>query len=293
MSELTEIKWPANLIEEIAFNRCVFFIGSGVSSTSTSKEGERMKGWEEFIKSASSSLLSNENQSLVNNEIRKKNYLRALEIVKRRSDIGAYTRFLSEEFSRKHYEPSVAHEIIKSLNMKIMVTTNFDSVLDNHCKSNNGDYVVINYSNSEDILTHIKSYNNVIVKAHGTIDSPDKIIFTESDYLNSMKNNGLFYKILESLFITHTVLFLGYSMNDPDIQLLLNNEANTSSKSSPHYILMTDDLDPLDEELWSNQYNISTIKYGADHNEFLPMLEELREKVMEIREKYGLEPWLT
>lgn len=46
---MSKIIWPANLIEEIAYRRCIIFLGSGISATSKNSKGEQPPTWGKFI----------------------------------------------------------------------------------------------------------------------------------------------------------------------------------------------------------------------------------------------------
>ena len=46
-----------------------------------------------------------------------------------------------------------------------------------------------------------------------------------------------FYHLMTALFLTHTVVFIGYSLNDPDINLLLQFLHNTANSACPHYMI--------------------------------------------------------
>ena len=44
--------WPENLIEELAYRRCIIFIGAGISATAKNASGETPVIWEDFLKKA-------------------------------------------------------------------------------------------------------------------------------------------------------------------------------------------------------------------------------------------------
>jgi hypothetical protein len=50
-----------------------------------------------------------------------------------------------------------------------------------------------------------------LLKVHGDINFPDRIIFTEKDYDTFIARYPLFVTYLASLLITRTALFIGYS----------------------------------------------------------------------------------
>lgn len=295
--EELSITIPQHLIEEIAYNRCIIFLGSGVSSTSKNTQGQRPIGWESFIEEAKNLIphTYNDKKDYVDECMERKEYLHSLQVIKDYSESSSYSTLLRNSFGDYSFRPSLAHEIIRKLNLKVVVSTNFDRIYDNYCissASDNSGHVVKNYYDIDDIIFNLKSHDNLIIKAHGTIDSMDKLIFTQDEYYKARREHPMFYKVLESLFLTHTVLFLGYSLNDPDINLLLDTAANTKSSSSPHFVFVKDDVHPELQKHWKTNYNISTIPYGSDHDHFIPSIELLYEKVMQLRMERGLDSWV-
>lgn len=293
MSEATfTVNFPETLIEELAYNRCIIFIGAGVSATAKNDAGESMMDWGSFIVEAKS-LINQADHSIkeyVDKAIERKDFLHALQTIKDNSIEGNYVALLKRAFSGHRFKRSKAHELIYNLNMKLVISTNFDKIYENYCISNEegSGHVVKDFNQIEDIIHNIKSYDNLIIKAHGSIDSPDNLIFTEDNYYKSLRDNPLFYKLLESLFLTHTVLFIGYSLSDPDINLLFNTAANTASAMSPHYVLLTTGTHPQLINHRKKNFNIAPIIYGERHDELTPALEELFLRVRDLRIERGL-----
>ena len=287
------VSWPEHLIEEIAFNRVILFLGSGVSSTSINSKGESMIGWPDFIDLGIDKMpkAKAEKRKYAKELLSKENYLLALETVRKHISNADFMGLIKREFDSADRSHSKAHEIIKKLDMKTIVTTNFDKLYDNYC-SDHG-HTIINYDETEKLASNLKQEKNIIIKAHGTIDNLDKIIFTQNDYFKSKRENPFFYKILESLFLTKTVLFLGYSLNDPDINLLLDTAANTATSVANHFVLIPEELNEELEEHWQDNYNVSSIRYGGGHHMFIPNLERLFDVVMAKRIESGLIAWTS
>lgn len=289
---ISTVNFPQTLIEEIAYNRCIIFIGAGVSATAKNEAGESMMDWGSFIIEAKS-LINHCDKAIndyVDEAIERKDFLHALQTIKDNSIEGNYVALLKKAFSGQRYKRSKAHEIIYNFNMKLVISTNFDKIYENYCISNEegSGHVVKDYNQIEDIIHNIKSYDNLIIKAHGSIDSPDNLIFTEDDYYKSLRENPLFYKLLESLLLTHTVLFIGYSLSDPDINLLFNTAANTASAMSPHYVLLTSGTHPQLINHRKKNFNIAPIIYGDKYDNLIPALEELFLRVRDLRIERGL-----
>lgn len=283
-----KINWPANLIEEIAYRRCIIFLGSGISATSKNINGNKPPTWGKFIDEIKKLMKDNTkaDEEFIDNMIKQENYLMALQAIYDLSDPGAYNKYLKDTYARGGYLPSEVHKAIKAIDSKIVITTNFDKIYENLC---NGDgYVVEDYKNSRSIISNIKSPESIIIKAHGTIDDTDKIIFTSKQYYEAQAKYPEFYSLLHSLFLTNTVIFLGYSLNDPDINLVLQNINNTSNTTCPHYVVLKEGTSKHIIRHWRDTYNITALEYGPSYEELEENIVELKELVEELRNERGI-----
>lgn len=282
MSSIPYDIWPDSLVEELASRRCVLFLGSGISATASKDDGTKPKTWREFIEGIRliATKASADDMEYIDEQLRKEDYLLALQAIHDSCIPAEYVRYLDSEF-KVDYNPSKVHESIRQIDSKIVVTTNFDSIYDNLCKSST--YSVLDYEEAEDIVQTLKSPTNLIIKAHGTIEKKSKLIFTSSQYYKSQQENPEFYEILYSLFLTNTVVFLGYSLNDPDINLLLQYLHKSASEASPHYLVIKNGTAPQLKKHWKETYNVQIIEYGDDYAQFEPAIMNLADKVEEFR----------
>lgn len=83
-------------------------------------------------------------------------------------------------------------------------------------------------------------------------------------------------------------MFLGYSLQDPDINLMLQFLHNTANTSCPHYLVSKFGNSSLLIKHWKNTYNVSLIEYGDSYDYFEKSLEELRDLVIQLREERGM-----
>jgi hypothetical protein len=81
--------------------------------------------------------------------------------------------------------------------------------------------------------------------------------------------------VVQALFLTRVVLFIGYSIVDPDIRLLQNTVGGRGQIPS-HYML-TPQLDEFQKQMLADAFGIIPIEYSANgnHAEGLEMLREL------------------
>ena len=56
---------------------------------------------------------------------------------------------------------------------------------------------------------------------HGDLEKPDTIVLKESDYINYEQEHPLVSTFIKSLLVNHTFVFLGYSLNDNNLNLII------------------------------------------------------------------------
>lgn len=281
-------KWSSKIVEELAYQRVIIFFGSGVSACAKKRDGTSPLTWGKFIEEIKgiTNKATPEDKIYIEDCLKKEDYLTALQVIKNTSDRGEYCKFVKDSFGSDASNPYMekpAHEIIKQLNCKIVITTNFDKIYESCCSEEG--YVTHSYDKPIPIVGTIKSTDSLIIKAHGTIDDIDGIIFTAQDYYSKQEKYPEFYEILSSLFLTKTVLFLGYSLNDPDINLVLQFLHKTASPSAPHYIALPIGTPEQKKAIWRDTYNVEIFEYGDSYDDFVPALEQLYDQVQEYKEK--------
>lgn len=273
------IRWPDPLIREIARRRVVFFLGAGVSASSVDVNGNRPKDWKGFLKEASE-LPSIESKDEITKLIDEKKYLLALQAIFDETDTSEYNSFLDTNFNNPGFIPSRLHEIIYALDSNIVITTNFDKIYEKYCESTSHEgYKVVTYD-SQDLGDLIRSDVRVIIKAHGTINNIQKMIFTKSQYHQAKKEYAGFYELIKAILLTHTCIFIGVGLDDPDILLLLEDVKITSSSTLSHYsLVLQNEYSKFAINDWKKTYNIRALEYAPEHSNLVQDLENLLERV--------------
>ena len=75
----------------------------------------------------------------------------------------------------------------------------------------------------EDVYKFLRDNNDYIIKMHGSIDSPHLLIFSESDYAKARAKYTFYYEMLDASILSHTFMFIGCGLKDPNITLLLGS----------------------------------------------------------------------
>ena len=278
--------WPDQLVNDIARRRSVIFLGSGVSRNAVNSVGRQPKTWHEFLTYAAGSLSPNQHIKTLINE---KDYLTACEVIRNTLGRSDFNDLLREEFLYPAYKPAQIHESVFNLDSRLVATPNFDKIYETYANAQAGGTVVVKHHFDPDVADQIRGTGRLVLKIHGTIDSPDRMIFTRREYAQAREKYRSFYAILEALSLTHTFLFVGCGVNDPDLRLLLEDTAFRHPSSRPHYFTMprTGMHQKVRESLESSM-NLSVITYSAkdQHLELRQSLQDLVAAVEQAREGY-------
>lgn len=278
--------WPIALVAELASRRCITFIGAGASAGAIAQNGvTRPPLWRAFLNTLIAAVPHGTDLSAVNDLVDKERFLDAAEILLSKITPADFSRIIRELFVQPRFVQSKIHEALLTIDPKVIVTTNYDDIYDTYCRTGlaRDGYNVCKYY-EDHLVNDLRSPVRLVVKAHGCVSDPSRIVLSRSQYFRERQAHASFYNVLDALFLTNTLLFVGYSLTDPDIQLVLEN-SNISAKSShTHYALIEDNIQPDIESAARSAYNIHFIKYPAGkHEDAERMLVELADEVTQFR----------
>lgn len=127
------------------------------------------------------------------------------------------TKYINEKglVSVKELEKEI--NLFRKINVDGIITTNWDLFLESIFP----DFTT--FIGQESIL--FQDYISVgdIYKIHGCSSEPSSLVLTESDYSNFNEKNPYLAAKLLTIFIEQPIVFLGYSLNDHNIQDILKS----------------------------------------------------------------------
>jgi uncharacterized protein YutE (UPF0331/DUF86 family) len=199
---------PKPLLEDIIENRCVPIIGAGFSLNADLPFDFKMPLWSDIGKYLAQEL---------------NNYPYTTPIDAISAFCHEFSRSKLVEKLRKilyidNAQPGPAHLGFADLPFDVIITTNFDFLLekayDNRRKPR---YAII----TESQLSISKTNKSTcVLKIHGDLDHPDRLIITEEDYDTFLEKYPLICTYIANLLILRTPLFIGYSLEDQDFRQL-------------------------------------------------------------------------
>ena len=160
--------------------------------------------------------------------------------------------------------PSPALRGLAALNFPLIITTNYDQLLERSLEAVGKHPRVSVYSPAEYVRT--RDYKDVardrpfLFKIHGDIDRPDSLVITDEDYIQfilRMSDKDPFHPVPETLlyyFKKWPTLFVGYSLLDYDLRVLFKTLRWRLDRADiPDAYSVDPYPDPLIVEVWSNQ----------------------------------------
>jgi hypothetical protein len=280
------ISWPKSLVTELAERRCTIFLGAGASAGAEPTKGTKQPpDWNTFLLALVKLVTSASDRTQAETLIANGQYLDAAEIIWNGTQPADRATHLRDVFVNPHYKASAIHKLVYELDAKIVITTNYDQIYENYCHqfASPQAYNVCKYYETH-ALNDIRSNVRCIFKAHGCVTDATKVILTRSSYFDARRQHQQFYAILDSLFLTNTVLFIGAGLSDPDIQLVLENANIAAPSVHPHYAVVPGGRHAALVAVILRTYNIHLLEYSAsDHTEVVQGLEELRDEVLSMR----------
>jgi hypothetical protein len=129
-------------------------------------------------------------------------------------------------------QPGVAHREFCSLPFDIVCTTNFDFLLERQYDFERQDNRTVHPVVDEDQLSiNIGSAGTLLLKLHGNLRHPKRLVVTEADYDGFLSNYPLMATYLSHQLITKTAVFIGYSLDDPDFRQIWHVVSNRLGKT--------------------------------------------------------------
>ncbi len=204
------IDWPEYLIEAIARRKSVLFLGAGISANSCNDDGKRSLTWEAFLRDIlvkrSAKLVGK--KDVIEQMLKINDYLTACEIIVETLGDNDFGELATDEFRRPGYKPSDIHEAVYRLDSRLVLTPNIDKIYEQYAMNESHSTIVVKSYYEDDIAKYLRTDDFMIIRVHGYVDDVSNIIFTHKQYSEARCKYASFYRILDTLMLTHTFYIL-------------------------------------------------------------------------------------
>ena len=238
-------------------------------------DGTKFKNWKEFLiettKKVEPKARKQIKAAIANNDL-----LIACELIKSHLS-SQWDEIINQEFS-KGANTSKLHKAIIRLQQRIIATTNFDKLIENAWnESKPSIYPSILTNIEHESFKVFRDNNPYVIKIHGSVDLPQQVVLDKTSFQKAAFSNSLYRDFIGTLLLTHTFLFIGFSMTDPAISQLVESHAFRFPSTRPHYAFTSGENQPDLDELSKRLRKIFPIRYSEknDHIELAKLIEQL------------------
>ena len=183
---------------------------------------------------------------------------------------NALIDILKKAFSFERKDITDQEQLANIPLFKHIITTNYDSLIED-AYANDCNIVVTNSD-----LSEIDQHKTTIYKIHGDFSYPDNIVITQKDYnkLYDKSQENLIWDTVRAEFSRHNVLFIGYSLSDQNIQILIENVKKQMGNSAKQLFVLIPSIGET-ERLQLEGFGAKYIQGKAEDlfNELIPALQ--------------------
>jgi hypothetical protein len=280
-------KLPGLLVRHIQQKRCVVFVGAGLSAGAGLPTWGRLllNGIQELVGALPEGEL---HQTELEQLVKQGKLLEVADFCKEKLG-SAYHQFLSEQVRGDQVQKlPTTHDVLMRLPFSAWVTTNYDKLLERAYSQvkGGGSPKTLTHKDTEALGRLLFDGGPFILKAHGDIDRPETVVLTSRDYSDIIHANPAFNEIFSGLLLTKALLFVGYSLSDPDFRLLMDRQLTHFKGFVPErYALMTG-VGPVERDVLWRTARIQVISYenaSGTHAEVLQFLQALEAELLPKR----------
>lgn len=277
------LSFNVDLLDDLARRKVVLFIGAGASKSARPRGGGAFKDWAEFLTDANLQVQDIKIQKIIKGRIACKDYLIASELLK--SNLGEkWERKITAEFQQAA-ETSRLHKALIDLGQRVIVTTNFDKLIETAWSDSLPErHPTVISAVDHKVFRLFRNDEPYLIKLHGTIDAPESIVFDKTSYQREAFANQFYRDLIGTLLLTHTFLFVGFSMDDPAVSAVVESHAYRFADSRPHYIFTSGKSDSSIDDLSRTLRKLFVIRYSPN-NGHVALVEAIEQMVTELKSR--------
>jgi hypothetical protein len=263
------------LLEAVKNRRCMLFVGAGLSMMAG------YPAWNTLVKSLTDEVKKQApapRAAMLDELTQQNDYLMLADVARTQLGKNQYAAVLQKQLN-KPTKPPHAHELIATTDYRGLITTNYDRLLETVVTQVRGwAPKTFTHEAVSALATALYEPELFIFKLHGDLQSPASVVLTSQDYDQLILRSPHVRSFLQAVFLNYTILFVGYSLRDPDFQLLLRELTLIFEGYTPqHFALLADSNDLTVDHLFTRM-NIRIISYNSHggHQPVVDLLEQLQ-----------------
>ena len=198
--------FPKPVLDDLVTGRWLPIVGAGMSLNARVSSGKRPPLWGELGRQLERDL----------NDFAASSPIDAISAYEHEYGRARLIERLSDILLLREAQPGDAHKEFCSIPFDLVCTTNFDFLLERQYELiPRYVYPVVD---EDQLSLNAASAGTLLLKLHGDMHHPGRLILTESDYDGFLAKYPLMATYLANQLITKSAVLIGYSLDDPDFR---------------------------------------------------------------------------
>lgn len=240
---------PPALVEAIKQGEAALFLGSGASRDAKDALGNPSLTGKELGVELAERFLGGQHSSSPLQEI--------ADFAINEGGCDRVHEYIRQRF--ENLEPTDAHKLIPDFRWYGIATTNYDLLVERAYRDHvNPIQDPVPFISDDDALdARLRNPKSMpFIKLHGCItrstDPRCPLILSTDTYINHKENRLRIFNRFTDWGYEHPILFVGHSLADMDIRLILNQLTDLGVKRPPYYLVLPD-IDDIAERFWNSR----------------------------------------
>jgi tetratricopeptide (TPR) repeat protein len=246
---LLTLKLPDYLVTQVRDGNVVLFLGSGATREALDARNKKPPTAPELAKLLAKRFLGNKYADYPLNQV--------AEYAISESDLGAVQSYIRDLFIP--FQPSAAHKLMVMFRWYGLATTNYDQIIETAYSDETAlKDVKPMIENTDRVEDYLRDPNALLLlKLHGCTSRISNLqcplILTTEQYIQYREGRERLFDVLRTWAYEHTVVFVGHSLQDPDIRTVLL-ELSKIGDFRPRNYVVAPDVDEIKAKFWEARH---------------------------------------
>jgi len=285
---------PDRVIDAARAGHLVPFIGAGVSRQAKTNVKDAFPTWTELIHylkryAARRGDITEDESAEMDKLLAQGKHLMVAQALKH--EMGdAFFEVVRYRCAPRDAEPAAIHRRLFDLNCPLILTTNYDCLLEDGCHQQIGKRAhAVTFKHAAAVQHCLRGESHaggrpLVFKIHGSVESDGgDLVLAESDYRNLLYREPGYRTILSAVFVTRVVLMMGFSFADPELSVLTESiRESLKHRGYPDYLVLPKgEKGPVEKKRLLDDFGLEVIEYEPTpgHPELLQLINYLADGI--------------
>jgi hypothetical protein len=284
--QITDEQLYGDLTKALEENELILFAGAGLSAQAMTSQGDHPPLWRQLLEgmvdwSKERQLMDDDDVKQMRELIQFGFLLDAAQELEERIEPSDRQACLTEVLLYNDVEVSEVHRLVARIPFRAYLTTNYDDLLESAYAREHNRMLSKFYEHTYGgILNAFRGRLPFVIKLHGDVSNPDYVVMGNRSYDRLLYQNASYLSTLETVIGNASLLFVGFSGTDPNLEGILSRVSLFDGRIKRHWMVTQNEGIPdlRAKRLWKDK-GITVIEYQGSHDNLRVFFEKLAQSI--------------